>query len=132
MFDPSTKVLIVDDMSMMRKTVAKFCKAFGLTDITEATDGAEAWSAIVAASPAFGLIISDWNMPNCTGLDLLKRLRADSRYSKTPLVMLTAEKEKHQILEAINAGVSEYVVKPFTQQVLEQKLNGLHTKLTKR
>src|SRR5690242_8426649 len=113
MFQPTTRILIVDDMGMMRKAIVKFCTEMGYTDLTEAQDGVDAWTQISKASPPFGLIISDWNMPNCSGLDLLKRLRADSTLGKTPMILCTAEKEKEQVVEAVKAGVSGYVIKPF-------------------
>jgi two-component system chemotaxis response regulator CheY len=131
MFPPTTKVLVVDDMGMMRTAVKKFLVEFGLSDIHEAADGIDAWTAISSAEKPFDLIISDWNMPKCTGIDLLKRVRADKRYLKTPLILVTAEKEKEQILEAIKAGVSSYVVKPFNSQGLREKLEALHAKLLK-
>lgn len=129
MFDLKTKVLVVDDMMTMRKLVVKICKEIGFTDITEAADGALAWQAISSATPPFGLVISDWNMPNTTGLDLLKRVRADSKVSKLPFVMVTAEAEKHQIVEAVQSGVSNYVIKPFTAETLKEKLEAAHKKV---
>ncbi len=128
MFDPKTKILIVDDMLTMRKLVAKICKELGFSDITEAVDGIKAWEAISTASPPFGLVISDWNMPNCTGLDLLKRVRADPRFVKLPFVMVTAEAEQHQIVDAMKSGVSNYVIKPFTAEILKGKLETAHQK----
>jgi two-component system chemotaxis response regulator CheY len=128
MFDPKTKILVVDDMMTMRKLVAKVCKELGFSDISEAADGAKAWEAISSANPPFGLIISDWNMPNTSGLDLLKRVRADSRFLRLPFVMVTAEAEKHQIVEAVKSGVSNYVIKPFTAAMLKEKLEVAHQK----
>ena len=128
MFDPKTRILVVDDMLTMRKLVSKVCKELGFSDITEATDGALAWQAISTASPPFGLVISDWNMPNCTGLELLKRVRGDAKFAKLPFVLVTAEAEQHQIIEAVKAGVSNYVVKPFTADGLKQKLEQVHAK----
>lgn len=130
MFDLKTRILVVDDMMTMRKLVAKACKEIGFTDITEAADGALAWTAVTEANPSFGLIISDWNMPNCTGLDLLKRVRADSRFGKTPLILVTAEAEQHQILEAAKAGVSQYLMKPFTSESLREKIELVHSKMS--
>lgn len=129
MFDLKTRILVVDDMMTMRKIVAKVCKEIGFTDITEAQDGALAWQAIADAKPGFGIIISDWNMPNCTGLDLLKRVRADSRFSALPFLLVTAESEQHQIVEAVKAGVSGYVVKPFNAETLKAQLENAHNKL---
>ena len=128
MFDKSTRVLIVDDMMTMRKIVSKSCKDLGFTDLTEASDGQKAWEAIQAAAPNFGLIISDWNMPNCTGLDLLKRLRADSRFKHLPFVLLTAESEGSQVAEAVKAGVDNYIVKPFSPEILQKKLEDTYKK----
>jgi two-component system, chemotaxis family, chemotaxis protein CheY len=130
MFSPSTKVLVVDDMMTMRKLVSKNCKEIGFTDIVEAADGVIAWEAIQNANPPFGLIISDWNMPNCTGLDLLKRVRADTKFGKLPFVLVTAEAEQHQIVEAVKAGVSSYVIKPFSHVTLKEKLEAVHKKIT--
>jgi two-component system chemotaxis response regulator CheY len=128
MFDLSTKVLIVDDMMTMRKLVGKVCKEIGFTDMVEAGDGIQAWEKIQNSSPPIGLIISDWNMPNCSGLDLVKRIRADSRFGKTPFLMVTAEAEQHQVIEALKAGVDNYVVKPFNAPTLIEKLEAIHKK----
>ena len=129
MFDLKTRILIVDDMLTMRKLVGKVCKEIGFTDLTEAADGALGWQAVQNASPPIGLIISDWNMPNCSGLDFLKRVRADSRYSKLPFMLVTAEAEQHQVIEALKAGVSNYVVKPFTADQLREKIEAVHKKI---
>lgn len=131
MFDLKTRVLVVDDMMTMRKLVSKCCKEIGFTDITEAADGALGWEAITNASPPIGLVISDWNMPNCTGIDLLKRVRADSRFGKTPFILVTAEAEQHQVAEALQAGVDNYVVKPFTKDSLMEKIEVVHKKYSK-
>lgn len=128
MFDPKTRILIVDDMMTMRKLVAKACREIGFTDLTEAADGVEGWTAITSADPAFGLIISDWNMPNATGLDLLKRVRSDSRFGKTPFLLVTAEAEESQIILAAKAGVSQYLVKPFTTELLRERIESVHKK----
>jgi two-component system chemotaxis response regulator CheY len=130
MFDLKTRILIVDDMMTMRKLVAKACKEIGFTDLTEANDGIQAWTLIGEAVPSFGLIISDWNMPNSTGLDLLKRLRSDSRFGKTPFILVTAEAEEHQIVEAAKAGVNQYLVKPFTTESLREKIEAVHKKIS--
>ncbi len=130
MFDLKSKVLIVDDMLTMRKLVTKACKEIGFTDFTEAADGKLAWEVINAANPPIELIISDWNMPNCSGLDLLKRVRGDSRFKHLPFVLVTAEAEKTQVVEAVKAGVSNYVVKPFTPAQLTEKLEAAHKKIT--
>lgn len=128
MFAPNTKILVVDDMLTMRKLVIKICKELGFSDIVEASDGAKAFELISSTQPGFGLVISDWNMPQCTGLDLLKRVRVDSRFSQLPFLMVTAEAEQHQIMEAVKAGVSGYVIKPFTGDQLKEKLTGVYQK----
>jgi len=130
MFDLKTRILVVDDMMTMRKLVAKALKEIGFTDITEANDGIQAWQKVTEANPPFGLIISDWNMPNCSGLDLLKRVRSDGRFGKTPFLLVTAESEQSQILEAAKAGVSNYVVKPFTAESIKEKIESVYKKLT--
>lgn len=132
MFDPKTKVLVVDDMSTMRKIVIKIVKDLGFTDIHEAADGNEAWKHISNAGEVpFGLVISDWNMPNCTGLEFLKRIRSDQKISKTPFILVTAEAEGHQVAEAVKAGVDQYVVKPFSRDSLRDKLEAMHKKVSK-
>lgn len=128
MFDLKTKILVVDDMSTMRKMVCKMCKDLGFTDLSEASDGARAWEAIAGANPPFGLVISDWNMPNSTGLDLLKRVRGDSRFKMLPFLMVTAEAEQHQVAEAIKSGVDNYVVKPFTKESFVEKIEAVYKK----
>ena len=132
MFDLKTRILVVDDMRTMRLIVSKACRSIGFTDITEAADGALAWQEISSAAVPFGLIISDWNMPNCSGLDLLKRVRGDKRFSHLPFVLVTAESEKSQIVEAMQAKVSGYVVKPFTPESLSEKLAAVYANYAKK
>lgn len=128
MFSNTTKVLIVDEMMTMRRQVSKTCKEIGLQNLVEAANGIQAWEAIQNSNPPIGLVISDWNMPNCSGLDLVKRIRADSRFKNTPFVMVTAEAEQHQVLEAIKSGVDSYVVKPLSKEQLIEKLEAVHKK----
>lgn len=132
MFDSTTRVLVVDDMLTMRKIVSKSLKEIGFTDIVEAADGQKAWDALQSAEKAFGLVVSDWNMPNCSGLDLLKRVRADGRFKHMPFVLLTAESESHQVMEAVKAGVDSYIVKPFTPENLRVKLEETHKRTQNR
>ncbi len=129
MFDPSTRILVIDDMMTMRKLVSKVCKELGFMDLTEASDGALGWEALANAKPPIGLVISDWNMPNCTGFDLLKRVRGDQRFKELPFVMVTAESENSQVIDAIKAGVSNYIIKPFTADTLKEKLEAVHKKI---
>jgi two-component system chemotaxis response regulator CheY len=130
MFDPKTKVLVVDDMLTMRKIVSKILRELGFTDIHEAQDGQEAWDKTQTGN--YGLIISDWNMPNCTGLEFLKRVRADQKLAKTPFLLVTAEAEQHQVAEAIKSGVDQYVVKPFSKEGLKSKLESTYKKVSVR
>lgn len=126
MFLPTTKVLIVDDMKTMRKIVQKSCRDLGLTDFKEAGDGAEAWAILNDPASQIQLIMSDWNMPSCSGLDLLKRVRSDSKLKGLPFLLLTAESEAAQVTEALKAGVDNYLVKPFSTDNLGQKLTQIY------
>ncbi|NCN95580.1 MAG: response regulator [Bdellovibrionales bacterium] len=128
MFDPNTPVLVVDDMKTMRKLVIRACTQLGFTNFTEAGDGAEAWSLLSASDSKIGLVISDWNMPNATGLDLLKRVRSNQKTSALPFLLLTAESEASQVQTAVAAGVDSYIVKPFTAEAIETKLKQVYAK----
>ncbi len=129
MFPANTKILVVDDMLTMRKIVTKGLKDMGFSDIKEAADGNLAWAVMEAPDSQIQLIVSDWNMPNCSGLDFLKKVRADARFKNIPFVLLTAEAEAHQVKEAIMAGVSNYITKPFTGDVLKAKLEQTFKKV---
>lgn len=129
MFKTDIQILVVDDMLTMRKVVAKILRDLGYINITQAVDGNDAWEK--AKEGTFGLIISDWNMPNCTGVEFLKRIRAEEKTAKTPFLLVTAEAEQHQIVEAIQAGVDQYVVKPFTTAGLQEKLAMVYKKYSK-
>lgn len=130
MFDPSTRVLIVDDMKTMLKLVTRSLNELGYTNILEARDGRVAWETLLGANPPVGLIISDWNMPSATGIDLLKRVRAEGQYKHLPFILLTAEAEKTQVAEAVQAGVTNYLVKPFTTPLLREKIEAAYKKVT--
>jgi two-component system chemotaxis response regulator CheY len=130
-FPTATKILIADDMMTMRKIILKNCKDLGFTDFVEAVDGQVAWAKLNEMTD-IGLVISDWNMPNCTGLDLLKRVRADSRYKNLPFMLVTAESEREQVAEALKAGVDNYVIKPFTADSLRQKMGETFAKAQAR
>jgi two-component system chemotaxis response regulator CheY len=118
--DTSIKVLVVDDFATMRRIVKGALKQIGFTNVFEAADGRLALDEL--KKEAFGLIISDWNMPNMTGLDLLKAVRQDDALKEIPFVMVTAEGQKDNVIEAIKAGVSNYIVKPFTPETFNEKL----------
>lgn len=128
MYKSNTKILIVDDMATMRKIVSKTLREFGFSDIQEGTDGLMGWDILSKAEPPFELIISDWNMPNLTGIELLKKVRANEKYANTPFILLTAEAEAAQVSEALKLGVSNYIVKPFSPDMLRQKLLATYTK----
>lgn len=132
MYDANTKVLVVDDMLTMRKIVTKACKEVGFTNVVEAADGQKAWEVLNSPEHLIGLVISDWNMPNCTGIEFLKRVRGDSRFKGLPFVLLTAESEAAQVQEAVKAGVDNYIVKPFTPDILKKKLEETYAKTSRR
>lgn|SRR5690606_13720835 len=123
----SMKVLIVDDFPTMRRIVKNLLKDLGIENVDEAEDGAMAIERLQGGG--FDLVISDWNMPNKDGLTLLKEIRANEALSKLPVLMVTAEAKKDNIVAAAQAGANGYVVKPFTAAVLEEKLNKIFTKL---
>lgn len=128
MFSKETLFLIVDDMPSLRKIIIKFLSEKGFTQFLEAGNGREAWDKLVHTQSPVGVIISDWNMPDSTGLDLLKRVRSDSVHKNVPFLLVTTENEKDRILEAMQAGVNNYIVKPFTPDVLFKKLESVSQK----
>ncbi|WP_413581684.1 response regulator [Bdellovibrio sp. HCB288] len=131
MFPNTTKFLIVDDFSTMRKIIKKVLSELGYTNVEEADDGKTALPMIQAAHDAgkpYEFIISDWNMPGMQGIDLLKACKADPRFKATPFMLVTAESEQKHILEAAKAGVSDYVVKPFNSQTLKGKMERVWAK----
>ena len=132
MFPNDTRILVVDDMLTMRKLVKKGLTQIGFTNIVEAPDGDVAWKKVmdmVDMGAPVQLIISDWNMPNMKGIELLKKVRAEAKTKATPFCLLTAESEKSQVIEAVQAGVNEYIVKPFTKDQLEEKLKNVWAKV---
>lgn len=124
--DRNIQILVVDDFATMRRIVKTCLKQIGFNNITEAEDGQVALQRL--NENEFQLIISDWNMPNMMGIDLLKAVRADNRLKTIPFLMVTAEAQKENILEAAKAGVSNYIIKPFTPDTLQQKLEIVFTK----
>lgn len=122
-FDTSIKVLVVDDFATMRRIVKGVLKQLGYNDIIEAEDGDQALKELKKEN--IGLIVSDWNMPNMTGLDLLKVVRADDKLKDTPFLMVTAEGQKENVVQAVQAGVSNYIVKPFTPETFSAKLEKI-------
>jgi two-component system, chemotaxis family, chemotaxis protein CheY len=129
MADPKTKFLVVDDFSTMRRIVRNLLKELGYADVDEAEDGVQALQKL--RSEKFDFVVTDWNMPNMDGLDLLKAIRADATLSSLPILMVTAEAKKENIIAAAQAGASGYVVKPFTAATLDEKLSKIFEKLEK-
>ena len=118
--DKSTNVLIVDDYKTMLRIIRNLLKQLEFDNVEEACDGQEALAKLRAGS--FGLVISDWNMQPMTGLDLLKEVRADARLKDTPFIMITAESKTENVVAAKQAGVSNYIVKPFNAETLREKI----------
>ncbi len=121
--DPGMKILIVDDFATMRRIVKNILTQLGFKHFIEADDGSVAWDILQKEKVDF--IVSDWNMPNMTGIDLLKKVRADERFKDLPFLMVTAEAQKENIVEAVKARVSNYIVKPFTPETLSEKIEKI-------
>ena len=131
MFPPDSRILVADDMPTIRDLVKSQLKALGFKNILEAADGEQAMSILVSnfsAGTPINLVISDWNMPKMTGLEFLKQVRASSDWVHLPFILLTSESERDQVTEAILAGVSQYLVKPFAAKMFEEKLRGVWAK----
>jgi two-component system chemotaxis response regulator CheY len=125
--DFSIKVLVVDDFATMRKIVRNVLKQIGFDNILEAEDGQLALQ--VLKNEDIGLVVTDWNMPNMTGLELLEKIRGNPKTAKLPVLMVTAEGLKENVVAAAKAGVNNYVVKPFTADILQEKLEQIFKKL---
>jgi two-component system, chemotaxis family, chemotaxis protein CheY len=117
------KFLVVDDFSTMRRIVKNLLHDLGYPNVTEADDGKTALPMLQGGG--FDFLISDWNMPGMSGLDLIKAVRSDAKLAKLPVLMLTAEAKREQIIEAAQAGVNGYVIKPFTAETLKEKLDKI-------
>lgn len=118
-----TRVLVVDDFESMRRIVGQLLRDMGFRDVTLADDGATALALL--RQDDFGLLLTDWHMPQMDGLDLVRAVRADPRLNAIPILMVSAEATREQIVEAVRAGVNGYVVKPFTPQILRAKIGKL-------
>ena len=121
--DKDMKILIVDDFSTMRRIIKNLLRDLGFTNTSEADDGVTALPMLQSGN--FDFLVTDWNMPGMTGIDLLKEVRADDRLKDMPILMVTAEAKRDQIVEAAQAGVNGYVVKPFTAAVLKEKIEKI-------
>ena len=129
MVDTNMKFLVVDDFSTMRRIVRNLLKELGFTNVQEAEDGIEALKML--RSEVFEFVVSDWNMPNMTGIELLCAIRADAALKHLPVLMVTAEAKRENIIAAAQAGASGYVVKPFTAATLDEKLQKIFDKMPK-
>lgn len=121
--DKNMKILIVDDFSTMRRIIKNLLRDLGFTNTQEADDGVTALPML--RNGDFDFLVTDWNMPGMTGIDLLKQVRSDPKLVSLPVLMVTAEAKRDQIIEAAQAGVNGYVVKPFTAQVLKEKIDKI-------
>ena len=122
-----TRFLVVDDFSTMRRIVRNLLKELGYSNVEEAEDGADGLAKLRAGN--FDFVVSDWNMPNMDGLTMLQNIRADPALAKLPVLMVTAEAKREQIIEAAQAGVNGYVVKPFTAQALKEKIEKIFERI---
>ena len=131
MFKTTTRFLIVDDFSTMRKVIKKALFDLGYENVLEAADGVKAYELLEKHSETnepVEVVMSDWNMPNMRGIELLKKCRVESRYKNLPFVLITAESEQAQIIDAVRSGVTDYIIKPFSPSTLKVKLEGVYKK----
>ena len=134
MFPSETRILVIDDMPSIRDLVKNTLKAMEYKNIQEAVDGEDGLKLLLANNTPgnnIQLVISDWNMPKMKGLELLKHVRATAEWTNLPFVLLTSESERDQVTEAVLAGVSQYIVKPFSAKVFEDKLKAAYLKHNK-
>lgn len=122
------KILIVDDFSTMRRIIKNLLRDLGFSNTHEADDGQTALPMLKNGD--FHFLVTDWNMPGMTGIDLLKAVRADEKLRSLPVLMVTAEAKRDQIIEAAQAGVNGYVVKPFTAQALKEKIEKIFERVS--
>ncbi len=125
--DRDMKILIVDDFATMRRIIRNLLRELGFTNTHEADDGDTALPMLQSGN--FDFVVSDWNMPRMTGLDLLRAVRADVNLNELPVLMVTAESKRERIVEAAEAGVNGYVVKPFTAGTLEEKITDIFARI---
>lgn len=124
--DSNMKILVVDDMSTMRRIVKNILKQVGFSNMEEAENGQEALQKL--RTEPYGFVVSDWNMPIMPGIELLRAIRADEKLKHIPVLMVTAEAQKENLIEAIQAGVSNYIVKPFTAETMQEKISKIFNK----
>lgn len=121
--NPDMRILIVDDFSTMRRIVRNILRQLGMNNVVEADDGTTAWDTLNREKIDF--IVSDWNMPKMTGIELLRKVRSSEEFADIPFLMVTAEAQQENIIEAVQAKVSNYIVKPFTADTLKQKIDKI-------
>ncbi|MGE4293497.1 MAG: chemotaxis response regulator CheY [Desulfovibrio sp.] len=121
--NPKMRILVVDDFSTMRRIIKNILRQLGYDNVVEADDGTTAWEVLNKDNVDF--IISDWNMPKMTGIELLRKVRASEEYASVPFLMVTAEAQQENIIEAVQARVNNYIVKPFTPETLGQKIDRI-------
>ncbi|MHB1203601.1 MAG: chemotaxis response regulator CheY [Acidithiobacillus sp.] len=125
--DKNIHILVVDDFSTMRRIVRNLLREIGFANFDEAEDGVQALQKL--RNRPFDFVVTDWNMPNMQGIDLLRAIRADPQLKHIPILMVTAEAKRENILEAAQAGVNGYIVKPFTAETLREKLDAIFKRL---
>ena len=129
MIDPSKHVLVVDDFATMRRIIIACLKEAGFQNIFEADDGKKGYALAESMTDSITLIVSDWNMPNMDGLDMLRAIKANPKTCHIPVLMVTAEAKKENILACAQAGASSYIVKPFTPETLAEKIKKIQNSL---
>ena len=117
------KILVVDDFQTMRRIIRNYLRQLGFNNVEEAEDGDVALEKLKESE--FDFVITDWNMPKMTGIDLLKKIRAENNFKNIPVLIITAEAEKENVVQAAQAGVNDYIVKPFTPEVLQTKIEKI-------
>ena len=125
-YNKDMRVLVVDDFSTMRRIIKNILRQLGFTNIIEADDGSTAWETLNKDKIDF--VISDWNMPKMPGIELLRKVRGSEEFANMPFLMVTAEAQQENIIEAVQAKVSNYIVKPFTAETLGQKIDKIFDK----
>lgn len=121
--DPNMKILVVDDMVTMRRIVKNILRQLGFSNIDEAENGREALQKL--RSDTFGCVVSDWNMPVMTGIDMLRAIKADEKLKAIPVLIVTGKAQQSNLVEAVQAGASNYIVKPFTVETMQEKLGNI-------
>lgn len=128
MFPPDARILVADDMNSVREVIIEMFNAIGFNDIVQCKDGAEAWEQIQNSNPPISLVVSDLNMPNSSGLDLLLRIRSSEQHKNLPFLMMSAVSEQKNIISSMKAGADYYLVKPFQMADLVSKLKIIFEK----